>query len=196
MTFPLISFLAFAIAASVTPGPNNVMVAAAAASHGVRAVVPQILGISFGFGAMIVIVGLGLAVPLATSPHLATAMRWIGAAWLAVLAWKIATAPPPGEATGRPPLRFLGGAMFQWINPKAWMLALGIATTWTAADAALAPQVALMGAIFTAVGIPNGLLWGTLGERIGRLLRSPARLRGFNVAMALLLLASMVPVLL
>jgi threonine/homoserine/homoserine lactone efflux protein len=196
MTFPLLAFLSFAIAASVTPGPNNVMVAASAASHGVRAVVPQILGISLGFGAMILIVGLGLAVPLASFPQLAIAMRWIGAAWLALLAWKIATAPPPGEGTGRPPLRFIGGALFQWINPKAWMLAVGIATTWAAADAPLAPQVALMAAIFALVGVPNGLFWAALGERAGRLLHSPGRLRIFNVTMALLLLASMIPVLL
>src|SRR6185295_16673925 len=191
MTFPFLSFLGFAIAASVTPGPNNVMVAASAAGHGVRAVVPQILGISGGFGAMILIVGLSLAVPLASFPQLATAMRWIGAAWLALLAWKIATAAPPGEGTGRPPLRFIGGALFQWINPKAWMLAVGIATTWAAPDAPLAPQVALMAAIFTLVGVPNGLLWAVLGERAGRLLHSPGRLRIFNVTMALLLLASM-----
>lgn len=196
MQFPFIAFLGFVVAASVTPGPNNVMVAAAAAGHGVRAVVPMILGIGAGCAVMILLVGLGLSLPLARWPALAVGMRWVGAAWLALLAWKIANAPPPGTAAARPPLRFLGGALFQWINPKAWMLALGIAGTWTAPEAPVLPQVALMAAIFALVAIPNGLLWASLGEGAGRLLRAPRRLRVFNVVMALLLVASMVPVLL
>ncbi len=195
MEFPVIAFLGFVVAASVTPGPNNVMVAAAAAGHGVRAVVPMILGIGAGCAVMILLVGLGLSLPLARYPALAVGMRWVGAAWLALLAWKIATAPPPGAAEARPPLRFVGGALFQWINPKAWLLALGIAGTWTMPDAPVLPQVALMAAAFAAVAIPNGLLWASLGEGAGRLLHSPGRLRAFNVTMAVLLVGSMVPVL-
>ena len=195
MDFALLPFIGFAFAASVTPGPNNVMIAAAAATHGVRAVLPQVLGIFGGFGAMILIVGLGLAVPLAAFPEIATAMRWLGFAWLLVMAWKIATAPPPGARQGHPPMRFIGGAMFQWINPKAWMLALGVATAWTLPALPLAPQIGGMAAIFAIVGIPCGLLWAALGAHAGRLLQSPGRLRAFNVAMALLLVASMLPVL-
>ena len=196
MDFPWLPFLVFAVVASVTPGPNNVMVAASAASHGVRAVLPQVLGTSGGFGAMIVIVGLGLAMPLAAFPQAAMAVRWLGAAWLLMLGWKIATAPPPGTVGSRPPLGFFGGALFQWINPKAWMLALGVATTWTVPGRPVAPQIVLMALIFAAVSLPNGLLWATLGDQVGRLLHSPARARAFNVTMAILLVASMLPVLL
>jgi threonine/homoserine/homoserine lactone efflux protein len=194
--FPLLPFIAFAIAGSVTPGPNVLMVAAASANSGLRATVPHMLGISVGFAAMILIVGLGLAVPLASFPQIHTGMRWIGAAWIGWIAWQIAVSPLPGAGKPRPPLRFFGAAMFQWINPKAWMLALGMATTWTNPEAELAPQYVAMAVIFALVGLPCSLLWGALGKGAGRILRHPLQLRIFNIAMALLLIGSMIPVLL
>ena len=196
MDFPLLPFIGFALAASITPGPNNVMVAAAAANSGMRAVVPHVLGICVGCGVMVPIVGLGLAVPLAAFPVLGVAMRWIGAAWMGVIAWQIATAPPPGEGRPRPPLGFFGAAMFQWINPKGWLIILGIATTWTDQRAPIVPQLMTMAAIFAIVGFPSGMFWAALGEQAGRLLRSPLALRIFNGAMAALLVLSMVPILL
>ena len=195
MNFPWFAFVAFAIAGSVTPGPNVLMVAAAAANSGVRATVPHMFGISAGFGAMILMVGLGLAVPLAAFPQLQQWMRWVGAAWMLWIAWQIASAPAPGEGKVRPPLRFFGAAMFQWVNPKAWLLALGMTTTWADPTAPLAPQFALMAAIFAVVGVPCNLVWAVLGDGAGRLLRSKTQVRVFNVAMAVLLLVSMIPVL-
>ena len=93
-------------------------------------------------------------------------------------------------------MRFIGGAMFQWINPKAWMLALGVATAWTLPSQPLAPQIGGMAVIFAVVGIPCGLLWAYLGAHAGRLLQSPGKLRIFNISMAVLLVVSMLPVLL
>ena len=81
--------LAFAFATSVTPGPNVVMVTASAANHGARATVPHVAGISIGFPVMVLLVGLGLAGPFAASPQLHTVLKWIGAAWIVWLAWKM-----------------------------------------------------------------------------------------------------------
>lgn len=194
MEFPWLAFSGFALAASISPGPNNVLIAAGAADSGVRAVVPHMLGIAVGFGAMILIVGLGLAVPLATMPWLLEAMRWVGAAWIAVIAWQIATASPPGEGRPRPPLGFFGAMAFQWINPKAWLLALGMATAWVSPGAPLAPQFAVMAAMFALAGVPSSLFWAMLGEQAGRLLRSRRAVQCFNGAMAALLVLSMLPV--
>lgn len=196
MEFPWLTFSGFALAATISPGPNNVLIAAAAANSGIRAVVPHMLGISVGFGGMILIVGLGLAVPLAAMPRILDAMRWVGAAWIAVIAWQIATAPPPGEARPRPPLGFLGAMAFQWINPKSWLLALGMATAWVSPGAPVAPQFAVMAAMFALAGVPSSLFWAMLGEQAGRLLRSRRAVRLFNGAMAALLVLSMLPVLL
>lgn len=186
--------LAFAIAGSITPGPNVLMVAAAAAGHGVRRVMPHMLGITFGFGAMLLLVGFGLAGPLAASPTLHAVLRWVGAAWLLWLAWKIAFATPQA-ADSRPPLGFLGAALFQWVNPKAWMLAAAAVPAFTREDAALLSQVVAIAFVFTAVSMPCLLVWAGIGAGAGRLLGSAGKLRAFNIAMALLLVASLVPIL-
>ncbi|MBU6499510.1 MAG: LysE family translocator [Rhodospirillales bacterium] len=196
MQFPLLAFLLFGFVASITPGPNNVMIAAVGASHGLRAALPMISGIVIGFGVLVVLVGLGLSVPLAAYPWLHTLLRGIGAAWLLLLAWKIATAPAPGQGERRAPMGLVGGAMFQWINPKAWVLALSVATTWTVAGAPLVPQILTMSALLVIVGIPSSLAWALLGASASRALAVPARLRTFNLVMAGLLVLSMVPVLL
>jgi threonine/homoserine/homoserine lactone efflux protein len=190
----LLSLVGFAVAGSVTPGPNNIMVAAIAARHGVRASVPYMLGISAGFGVMIVLVGTGFAGMIAGAPTFAATMRWAALAWILVLAWQIATAPPPGEGPARPAMGFFGATLFQWVNPKAWLLALSVAAAWVSPDRPALPQVAVIALAFALVGPPCNLPWALLGTGAARLLRSPARLRAFNVAMAVLLVASMLPV--
>jgi threonine/homoserine/homoserine lactone efflux protein len=188
--------LGFAIAASVTPGPNVLMVAAAAAGHGVRAALPMMLGMTFGFGAMLLLVGLGLAGPLAASTWLHGVLRWVGAAWLLWLAWRIAAAPPPGEgAPARPPLGLVGAALFQWVNPKAWMIAAAVTPAFTRPGEALLPQVLAIALTFVLVAMPCLLVWAGLGAGAGRLLHRPGRLRAFNLVMALLLVASLLPML-
>jgi threonine/homoserine/homoserine lactone efflux protein len=196
MEFPFLAFAGFAIAAFITPGPNNVMISASAARHGVRATLPHVLGIAAGFALMSVICGLGLAGPLALYPRLQFFMRWIGIAWLLFLAWQIATAHAPDQGEARPPLGFLGGAAFQWVNPKAWLLMLGVATTWISPRVPVVPQIGIMAVLFFFLGLPCLLVWAGIGAGAGRLLTHPAWLRAFNVAMAALLVVSMVPVVL
>ncbi len=196
MTFPYAAFTLFAIAGSVTPGPNVLLVAAGAAHNGVRATLPHIIGIACGFAVMILLVGTGLAVPLAAYPAAQAAMRWIGAAWIGWIAWQIATSRPPGEGPPRPPMSFLAAAMFQWVNPKAWMLALGMITAWSIPGQPMLPQFIQMAAIFGLVGAPCSLVWAVLGDQAGRFLRSPRHIHAFNITMAILLVLSMVPVLL
>lgn len=192
----LLPLLGFAIAMSVTPGPNVLMVAAAAANHGIRATVPHMLGITFGFAAMLVIVGLGLAGPFAAWPLLHAALKWGGAAWLLVLAWKIARAGAPGAGPSRPPLGFVGAALFQWVNPKAWMIALAAIPTFTTPEGDLLAETLVIAAAFALVCFPCTLVWAGLGAGASRALRTEGALRAFNVAMAALLVASLVPALL
>jgi threonine/homoserine/homoserine lactone efflux protein len=194
----LFAFVLFAVVTSVTPGPNNVMVAASAANHGVRATVPHMLGISLGFGFMVVIVGLGLAGPLAASPALHAVLRWIGGAWMLWIAWGMIRADPAipsGASTAAKPMGFGAAALFQWINPKAWVIAVVTSTTYTVPNQALVGQVLLLAALFILVSWPCTLCWSLLGSGAGRVLRSPTQLRGFNVTMAALLVLSVLPLL-
>ena len=191
----LLALFAFAIATSATPGPNTLMVAASAANNGLRAVVPHVLGIAFGFAAMIWLAGLGLALPLAASPLLHEVVKWAGAAWLAWLAWKIARAGAPGEGPARPPLGFMGAVMFQWINPKAWMIILAVIPAFTRPGGDLLLEVGVIALVFALVGVPSAGIWGVIGAGAGRLLGQGRGLRAFNIAMAVLMLASLVPTL-
>ena len=195
MDSALISLIGFSIAMYITPGPNNVMVAASAANHGIRATVPHMFGIAAGFSVMLTLVCAGLGATLVNLPVLLPLFRWVGAAWLAVLAWQIATAPPPGEGGRGRVLGFFGAAAFQWINPKAWLIAAGAAGEYLSVTHPLPEQLARIFVVFLLVGMPCLMVWAALGSGAGRLLHSPSRLRAFNVAMALLLVASLVPVL-
>lgn len=191
----ILPLLGFAIATSVTPGPNVLMVAASSAAHGLRATWPHMLGITAGFGAMLVLVGLGLAGPLLASAEVHGVLRWVAVAWLLFLAWKIATAPPPGEGERRPLLGFRGAALFQWVNPKAWMIAAAVIPAFTVPGEAMLPQILLIAAVFVAVSLPCLLVWAGIGHAAAHFLRSPARLRAFNIVMAILLVLSLLPTL-
>lgn len=195
MDSALIALVGFSVAMYITPGPNNVMVAASAANHGIRATVPHMFGIAVGFSVMLTLVCAGLGSTLMNWPLLLPIFRWVGAAWLAVLAWQIAIAPAPGEGDSRRLLGFIGAAAFQWVNPKAWLIAAGAAGEYLSPDHPLPLQLVRIFVVFLAVGMPCLLVWATLGSGAGRLLHSPVRLRAFNIAMALLLVASLVPVL-
>jgi threonine/homoserine/homoserine lactone efflux protein len=199
MNTTLPSLIGFAIAMYITPGPNNVMLATSAASFGIRATIPHMIGIACGFTFMLAAVCSGLAGLLLAWPLLVPVMRWAGAAWLLLLAWKIASAPLPAAGgfhrAGRV-MGFGGAVGFQWINPKGWLIALAAAGMFARPDWNLWTQGAWIGAVFFAVAFPCMLPWVLLGAGAGRLLRSPGRARIFNVAMGLLLVASVVPVLL
>lgn len=189
----LLPLLGFAIATAVTPGPNVLMVAASAANNGARATWPHVLGIAAGFALMLLIVGLSLSGPFALSETLHRILKWIGAAWLLVLAWKIARAGAPGAGPSRPPLGFLGAALFQWVNPKAWMIALAAIPTFTTPGGDHVAETLRIALVFLVVAVPCTLIWALLGAGAGRLLRRPGALTGFNIAMAVLLVASLVP---
>jgi threonine/homoserine/homoserine lactone efflux protein len=193
------SLIGFAIAMYITPGPNNAMLAASGASFGMRAAVPHMLGIVCGFAFMMTVVTAGVASIVLTVPLLLPLMRWGGAAWMLVLAWKIATAQPPNTTITRGRGRVLGfggAAAFQWVNPKGWLIALAAAGTFIRPGQDLWTQTTWISIVFFVVALPCMLPWVLLGAGAGRVLRSPGRLRAFNIVMALLLVASVVPLLL
>ena len=189
------TLVGFSVAMTITPGPNNLMVEAAAANHGITETVPHILGITVGFTLMLAIVAGGLGGVVDAVPFLHPVLQWGGAAWLLYLAWKIATAPPPSEQRSRPPMGFFGAAAFQWVNPKAWMIALSAASEFVVPGRPLLLEAGRIAGIFAIVAIPCILPWAMLGSGTARILNAPHRLQAFNIVMAVLLVASIVPVL-
>ncbi|HEX9906287.1 MAG TPA: LysE family translocator [Propylenella sp.] len=187
----LIAFVVFAVVTSITPGPNNVMLTATGANVGIRRGLPHVLGVALGFALMLFVFAAGAGAALLANPAFMGALRIVGIAVLLWLAWKIATAGRGEAAARRRPVGFFEAAAFQWVNPKAWLICAGAAGSFLQADGAPAVlQAALLASIFTAVGAPCTLVWLGFGAAMQRVLRTDTALRTFNVAMALLLAAS------
>jgi threonine/homoserine/homoserine lactone efflux protein len=184
----------FAFASSITPGPNNVMLLASGANFGLRRTVPHMLGISGGHAFMVALVGLGLLGLFAAVPWLRTGADG-GQRGLPVCGWHGRSPTPPrpraAEAKGRP-LTFLQAAAFQWVNPKAWYMAIYAQTNFAPGDGAWGGAV-LVALVFAAVNLPSVTVWAWGGTQISRWLRGPGRLSAFNITMALLLVASLWP---
>jgi threonine/homoserine/homoserine lactone efflux protein len=196
MTPTMIAALAlFAFVSSITPGPNNLMLMASGANFGLPRTAPHMLGVSLGFGFLMLMVGIGLSGLIAAFPWTLTVLRWAGAAYLLYLAFKVATSKGLGskDATGRP-MTFWQAVAFQWINPKAFASAMVAVTTYAIPDHLLT-GVVLVVAVFTLIGAPCILIWAAFGTGMKRILTRPLALRAFNIAMALLLVASIAPML-
>lgn len=196
MTFDLAAALAvFAFVTSVTPGPNNLMLMASGANFGFRRTIPHMLGVALGFVFMVLLLGAGLVQVFDRWPAVYGVMMVASLCYLGWLAWKIATAAEVGSAGRRGvPMTFLQAAAFQWVNPKAWAMALSAITAYAPDRTALA--VLWVALIFGAINLPSVGSWTVLGQQMRRLLTDPVRLRVFNIVMAALLLVSMVPVML
>lgn len=186
----------FAVVSSITPGPNNMMILASGVNFGFARSLRHLFGISLGFGLMILLVGLGLHTLLERFPLIYSAMRWVGAAYLLGLAWRLANAgPPSANAPSAPqPMGFIAAAAFQWVNPKAWVMAVTAISTFLPAQAQPLHIVSLT-ALFIALNLPCVATWGAFGSAMRRILQDPKRLRFFNVTMALALVASLIPML-
>lgn len=194
MTYDLLAALAlFAFVSSVTPGPNNLMLMASGANFGFRRTIPHMLGVALGFVFMVLLVGAGLVQVFDAFPVSYTVLKVGSVVYLLYLAWKIANSGPAksGDATGRP-MTFLQAAAFQWVNPKAWAMALTAISAYTPDHTLLA--ILLVGLVFGAINLPSVGSWTLLGQQMARFLTNERRLTLFNWTMAALLVASLYPV--
>lgn len=194
MSFDLFwALLLFTLVMTVTPGPNTMMLLASGVNFGFRATVPHMAGITLGFGLMTIVVGMGLGEVFKLYPTLYAALSYAGAAYMLYLAWKIAMTRSVGEGkTGGRPMTFLQAAAFQWINPKAWVMAVTAITTYSV-QSAYVFSVLLLALTFMAVSVPGCSVWILFGSGVRRWLDDPKRLRILNVTMAILLVLSLVP---
>jgi len=198
MSYELLTALvAFAFVSSITPGPNNLMLLASGANFGWRRSLPHMIGIGLGFGFMVFLVGIGLAQMFEVFPLAYTLLKIASVAFLLYLAYKIATSAAPeagGNTTSGRPINFFQAALFQWVNPKAWAMALTANSAYTPEDFGMAGAL-IVAAVFTAVNFPSVNVWALMGTQIPRLLNVRWKLRAFNICAALLLLGSLYPIL-
>lgn len=194
----LLALIAFAFVSSITPGPNNLMLLASGVNFGFQRTLPHMMGVCLGFTLMVFLVGVGLMQVFELYPLSQQILKVLSVGYLVYLAGKIATAAPlskrPDHETAQgKPMTFMQAVLFQWVNPKAWTMALTAITIYS-------PQrelsmVLVVALVFGLVNLPSISMWTILGGQLRALLRNDRALRIFNVSMALLLLLSLYPIL-
>ncbi len=179
---------AFALVCTITPGPNNLMLTSAGARFGLRRTLLHVVGISAGMGLMLLAVSLGLGELFAAQPMVQSALRWIGSAYLLWLGWLIgrAGAPSLAQAARSKPMAFHQAVLFQFVNPKAWMMSLSAISSFTLAGEAYWGSVTWLIALFCLICLGSCLTWAQFGVQVGQLLKTPLSWRRFNGVMGLL----------
>ncbi|MET2826156.1 LysE family translocator [Mesorhizobium shangrilense] len=191
-----LALLVYAFVTSITPGPNNFMLLASGVNFGFVRTIPHMLGIGIGFLVLLLAVGFGLGAVLTAFPVLHTGLKIAGGAYLLYLAWKIAMSRSlggKGEAKAQP-MRFIDAAAFQWVNPKAWVMAITAMAVYTNPDRPFL-SVLLISFAFAVVNLPSVSTWAGFGTALRGFLSNPVRLKWFNITMGVLLAATLWPML-
>ncbi len=190
----LLSIFLFTLVMTITPGPNNIMILSSGLNFGIKKSLPHLFGIAFGFPIMLIAVGLGLDVLIVKYPEIHIVVKVLGVGYLLYLAFKLFTTTKRGRLEGSSkPFTFFQVVLFQWVNPKAWvMIFSGLGVFATASDLQLTTFVIAL-SFFIAIFPGNGA-WLFLGSQMQKIIKNDVHFKLFNQTMAVLLLASIVPV--
>lgn len=190
----IFALIIFAFTMSVTPGPNNMMLLASGVNFGFRNSLPHMFGVASGFLGLILGVGLGLGAFLTSFPWLYIVLKVMGGAYLLYIAWKIAGSRSLSDSAtiDAKPMGFWSAVAFQWVNPKAWVMAVGGIATYTDPSHYFL-TVFIVSAIFAAVNLPCITLWMGFGTAMRGWLSNPIKLKYFNITMGILLVLSLWP---
>ncbi|WP_149086490.1 LysE family translocator [Pseudomonas prosekii] len=185
----IISMAAFALVASITPGPVNIVALSSGARYGFRASQRHVAGATLGFVLLLVLMGLGLHELLEIWPGLTQVVQWAGVAFLLFMAFKLAS--DNGQVNAKDSARapsMLYGALMQWLNPKAWLACVaGMGAFVANGEARLIWQFA---AVYLVICYVSVGCWAYAGTFLRGYLSNPAGMRLFNRSMALLLAGS------
>jgi threonine/homoserine/homoserine lactone efflux protein len=193
-TTQLYALFSFALISVITPGPNNIMLMTSGANVGFKKSIPHMLGITIGFATMVFVLGLGLVNLFSQFPLLHLILHWVSIAYLIYLSYKIATSSNPSESEiDYQPMSLISAAIFQWVNPKAWSMAISAISIYN--TSASLEGVVIICIAFTMANLPSVSMWTLVGTQIQKVLNSTLKLTIFNLSMAILLLASLLPML-
>ena len=183
----------FSVISSITPGPNNIMVLSSGVNFGLKRSMPHILGISLGFFVLCMACGMGLGSLLLQFPGIHMALKVIAAIYLLYLAYKIASSRTLSQATeSSQPLTLLQATMFQWVNPKGWMMAITAMIMYTVPEQPFYSTL-WVSLVFGILCFPCILVWCLFGTLLRQFLSAPTRLKYFNICMGLLLITCIYP---
>ena len=204
----ILALIAFTFSAGMTPGPNNIMLMSSGVNFGFRRTIPHMTGVALGFPIMVAIIGVGFGATILALPWFHDVVSLIGIPYLLWLSWHIASAdtskglgeaPAAGASVGRPdrsaprPMSFIGATAFQWVNAKAWVMAIGMLAVYAPRGYGVAGGIAIVVAINVLIAILSSITWTAFGSALATWLKDPRRLRIFNLIMAALLAATLIP---
>jgi threonine/homoserine/homoserine lactone efflux protein len=188
-----LAFVAAAIPAFFTPGPNNLMLMASSAKFGFGRTIPHGLGVTVGFALMVVLVALGLGQVFAAIPWLKTALEYAAAVYLLWLAWTLLGLKLHASDAAERPLSFLQAAGFQWINPKAWAMAVSFGAMVVDRGPARFLAIAVMAIVCLFIGGLSSPTWMLFGQQLEKFIRrSKGGERTVGIVLAVLVVASVV----
>ncbi len=192
----LVSFSIFALMAAITPGPNNIMLAASGATYGFRRTLPHISGICFGFGCLVIAGGLGIGRFLETFPQFFSILKILALIFLLYLVWKVGTASSPKLSPNSQPMQFHTAALFQWVNPKGVTVVISAIAAYLETSSSIWQALPMMVTVFVLVTAIGTCLWALIGSAISDFLSNRQYRIAFNVTMAFALFISMLPAIL
>lgn len=194
----MLSIATFTLATATTPGPNNIMLLSSGLTFGYKRTIPHILGVMLGFPFMVLLVGLGLGFIFEKFPVIFSVLKIVGIAYLFWMAYKIANNKSSfnvNEDENSKPFTFLQSAAFQWVNPKAWIMAVTAISIFVTAQDDTLMQVCIIAVIYMLSGMISSNVWTAGGVVLKRFIKSENGIKIFNMTMALLLIASVLPIL-
>lgn len=191
MTFDIfLSLLVYAFVASITPGPNNLMLLASGTNFGLRRTMPHVLGITLGFSFLLFMAGIGLGALFDSQPAIKPVLQIVALVYMLYLAWKIANAQPPQALEAeQKPFTFMQAVTFQWVNPKG--IAMALTTVSLYVPNPDLKTLFIVVAVCGGVTLPSVIFWTVMGQQVSRILTKPKQLRIFNITMAVMLIGSL-----
>jgi threonine/homoserine/homoserine lactone efflux protein len=190
-----LALVVFATVACITPGPGNTLMMSSGLRRGVVGTLPLLLGLNLGFMVLLAAVGAGLGALILAVPGADFALKAAGGGYILWLAWRLAGAGPSREERDRALPGLLGGLLLQWVNGKAWLMAVGAVAAYTRPEAIVA-SLGIVAVTFLLIGAAANLLWAAGGSVLRPLLMTETAARRTNTVLGLLLALSALPILL
>lgn len=178
----------FTVIATITPGPNNILLAHSGAYFGIKKTIPHILGIRIGMICLQTCILFGLGQLFIAYPKIQFILSLIACIYILKLAFTISKAKPPSSNKVHQPFNIIQAAGFQLINPKSWAMLLTASSAFTLAGDLYWSSAFLSILLFNTVSIPCAFVWVTIGKLIAKKLQNPHFNQKFNLTMASLLL--------
>lgn len=191
----LLSIGAFTLSTVLTPGPNNIMLLSSGLTFGYKKTVPHILGIIIGFPIMVLLVGFGMGIVFENYPIILSILKLVGMIYLLWMAYKIATNVSGYELQKQnvKPFTFFQAAVFQWVNPKAWIMAITSISLFVTSIENYTVQVVIVAFVYLLSGVISTNSWTLGGVALKTILKSQKSISYFNKLMAFLLVISIIP---